>query len=115
MLGSVNCLARLRRHVVLIVLGKHLIGVENSVRANVSLRHATAPFFEQVGKNSFVDYRNALGCIGDDEARCQAIVLAIQRSFFHQTTYAKGPAHWRFFGYDLRRAEKENEILLESA
>src|SRR5712691_9636858 len=86
LLRRVNRLACLWRHVVLVMLGQHLIGVEDAVSSNMSLRYATASFLEQIGKNSLVDHGNALSRVSHDEARCQSIVIAIERSFFHQAT-----------------------------
>src|SRR5467141_36473 len=69
LLGRVNRLACLRRHVVLVMFGQHLIGVEDAVSSNMPLRYATASFLEQIGKNSLVDHGNALGRVSHYEAR----------------------------------------------
>ena len=51
-LRSVDSLACLRRHIVLIVLRENLIGIEDAVAANVTLRYAAFAFLKKVRKNS---------------------------------------------------------------
>src|SRR5256885_12456400 len=67
-----------RRHIVLVVLGHDLIGVENSVRADPTLCDTAAAFFEKVRLDPLVDNRNASGRVGDREFDCQTIALSLE-------------------------------------
>src|ERR1051325_150545 len=115
MLSRIDSLARFRRHVVFVVLREHLVGVKDSVGANMSLRDAAFAFLKQVGKNSFVDNRNALGCVSNREADGQTVAVALQRSVLHQPTNAKSFVNLRLPGCDLRRTEEEHQIVLKAA
>src|SRR5258706_16478550 len=95
------------------MLSHNLIGVENSFRCNLALRYTAASFFEKVGQNAFVNNRNCIRGVGDGEANRQAIVVTFEAAVLDQSTDAKRLAHWRFFGRNLRRTKKENQIVLE--
>src|ERR1041385_9212518 len=68
------------RHIVLVMLRHDLIGVENSVRADPTLRDTAAAYFEQVRLNSLVYNRNAIRRVGDRELDCQAVAFSLETS-----------------------------------
>src|SRR3989442_15436402 len=102
-------------HVVFVVLSHDLISVENSVRANATLSHAPAPFFKKVWQDAFVNNGNRVRCISNSEVNCQSVTLPFQTSILTQAANAKGLVNRRFFRGDLRRTEKENQVLAKSS
>src|ERR1051325_2213700 len=115
MLSRIDSLARFRRHVVFVVLREHLVGVKDSVGANMSLRDAAFAFLKQVGKNSFEATRIVWGWSGNHDADGQTVAVALQRSVLHQPTNAKSFVNRRLPGCDLRRTEEEHQIVLKGA
>ena len=77
------------------------------------LGHATFAFLEQVGKNSFIYNRHRLCRVCYGEANRKSIVLAFERTAFHQSAHAKCSIDRRFLGCYLRRTKEENQIALE--
>ena len=65
------------------VFREHLVGIEHAVASDMALRHTAFAFLKQVRKNSFVNYRNALGSICQREADGQAIVVTLQSLFLN--------------------------------
>lgn len=110
-LGLIERARGFRRHVVLVVLGHDLIGVEGAVRPDVTLRDATPPFLEKVGKDSFVHDWNGVRCVSHRKVDRQSISVAFQRPVLDQAADAKCLSDRRLLRCDLRRAEKEDEII----
>lgn len=111
----IDCFTRFRWHVVLIVLREHLICMEHAVGTDLSLRHATASFFKQIGENAFVYYRNAGGRVSYGEVYGQAIGLALQGAILNEATNPESPIKWGLFRSNLRGAEKENQVFAKCA
>jgi len=113
MLGGVNRLASLGRHVVLIVLGQNLIGVEHAVGSICPCATHPRPSLNKSGKDSFVNNWNTLGGVSHDEARCQPIVIAIERSFSTNPPTRKVRPTGASFATTCEGLKKKNQILLE--
>src|SRR5690606_24427167 len=62
----------LGRHVVLVVLGEHLGGLEHA-SFELALHHRALALLEQVGQRALVGHRNDLGGIGDRKAHRDAV------------------------------------------
>src|SRR5205823_11656628 len=79
------------------------------------LGDATAAFLEKIGKNSFIDYGNVCGRIGNCEPNRQSIGIAFQGSVLNQPTDAKRLVDRSFFRRDLCRTEEEDKVVAERA
>src|SRR6185503_8317186 len=113
MLGFIDGFTCFGWHVVLIVFREHLLCLEDTVSANLALRHAAASFFKQVGKNSFVDHRNTRRRVSHDKPDCQTI--ALQCALLDQAADAKRSIDGRLFRRHLSWTEKEDEIIPKCA
>src|ERR1700690_251107 len=70
-------LDNLARHVILVVLGEHGVGLEQAARLDIALGDDALPLAEQVGHNALEADRNVLVAVGDLKADLQ-IVAALQ-------------------------------------
>src|SRR6185295_4260590 len=109
----VDCRLCLRRHVVGIVLGKHLGSVEAAVGRQRSLRDDAFALLEQVGKEARVADRYRARGIGHTEVNGQAVAVAGETACLDHAADAKRAAARRFVRSNLRRGEEEHEIGLE--
>src|SRR5216683_92338 len=88
-LGSLRFVDRLPclwRHVVLIMLCHNLISIEDTIRADSTLRDTTTSFFEKVRLNSLKNDRYAVGSISNGEVHGEAIWFFLESTVLYQTT-----------------------------
>src|SRR5690606_7397629 len=60
-----------RRHVVLVVLGQHLVGHEHAVLVQAAIGHHARILLEQVGQHAVVDHRHLGLVVGDHETHLE--------------------------------------------
>src|SRR5581483_2820785 len=109
-LDGVGCFGR---HVILIVLGQHFLGVEYAVWAQLALRHHAFALLEQVGKDTGIAYGRTVRGVRYHELHRQAIGLSCEAAGLHQAAQAERATLWGFMRSDLGRAVKENEVALK--
>src|SRR5690606_26376347 len=71
--GAAQCLGRLRRHVVLVVLGEDFACLEGAVGLERALRDDAAALLEEVGKDAGVRDGDRLRVVGDAEGHRRAV------------------------------------------
>src|SRR5512146_1126665 len=101
------------RHVIFVMLGEHLIGVEHVVGFQLALGNHALPLLEQVGKNALVDHRHGLGRIGDVEAHRQTVLLALHAAGLDQPADTETAALRRFLVVNLGRGEIQADVVLQ--
>src|SRR5579871_4807105 len=79
------------RHVGLVVLGKHLVGAEGSVRLDPAERHNALPLAEQVRKNAGISDLDSRLAVTHTEPRERMAMIgaALHRPRLDQTTEAE--------------------------
>src|SRR5687768_9771120 len=100
-------------HIVLIMLGKNLIGAENTIICQFPLGYHPFAFLEQVRENACINHRNHLCRIGHDEIHGYTVTLPPDAAFFHQSADPEAFPHRSLIGGNLAGTEKEYQVTLE--
>jgi predicted hotdog family 3-hydroxylacyl-ACP dehydratase len=79
-MGGLQGVGDLRRHVGLVMLGQHLLGIEHAVVADAALGHHALTLAEQVGQDAGVADRYRGGVVGDIETHREPVRLAFSVS-----------------------------------
>src|SRR5690606_35518312 len=106
--GLAQRLGRLRRHVVLVVLGEHLGGGEHAVRPDAALRDDTLALAEEVRQAAGVGHRDRLRIVGDAEGHAGAV--ALQAARLHQAADAEAASARCLVLRHLRRRKEEDDV-----
>lgn len=104
---------RFGRHVVLVVLGQHFIGLQHALRIELAQGDDALAFAEQVGQDAVVAHQYLLNAVGNAELHRQAVRRAAQRPVLHQAAGADACVQRRFAGGDLTGGIKQVDILLQ--
>src|SRR5699024_11084757 len=102
-------------HVVLVVVGQHLLRMEQAIRIEFPLIDDTSAVTEQIGQDPRITDGYCVGGARDNEIDCQTVTLAPHTTGLHHSAYAKGTLLRRSSRSDLCRGEKKQQITLESA
>ena len=98
------------RHVALVMLGEHGVGIEDAARLELAFGHHALPFAEQVGHDALIAHRDVVLAVGHFEADAQ-IVAALDAAGLDQSADANARAgREMLFGHVGRRIEKDDEI-----
>ena len=81
----------LARHVVLVVLGEHAVGLEGAGLVERAFGHHALPFAEQIGQQALIRDRDGVAAVGHREADLQ-VVAARDAAFLHQAAEADARA-----------------------
>jgi hypothetical protein len=91
-LGVLQGLGGLGWHVVLVVLGQHLVGVEDAVRPSLPCATTPLPSLNRSGSRAGVGDRNLLRPVGDGKADRQALRFALEAALLDQAADTATPA-----------------------
>ena len=101
----------LARHVILVVLGEHAVGLEGAGLIERAFGHHALPFAEQIGQQALIRDRDGVAAVGHGKADLQ-VLAAGDAAFLHQPAETNARA-----GRDLlldhvgRRIEEDDRIL----
>src|SRR5690606_11482923 len=73
----------LRRHVVLVMLRKHLLGSEAAAGIEAPACDDTLPFLEEIGQHAGIKDRDRVRIVRDDEADGEAAGLPLDAAVLH--------------------------------
>src|SRR3981081_600605 len=90
------------RHVILVVLGEHGVGLESAAGLDVSFGDDALPFAEQVGHDTLITDRNILVAVGHRKADLK-IVAALKATHLHQAAKANALSWSRLAVGDVGR------------
>jgi hypothetical protein len=89
--------------------------MKDAIGTYLSLRDTSTAFLEQVGQDAGVNDWDLVHRVGDGEVRDQSVSAAAKTPRFNEATDAKAPHSRGFARRDLRRAEEEHQVVVESA
>src|SRR5664279_1390289 len=99
------------RHVILVVLGEHGLGLEGAAGLDMALGDHALPLADQVGHDTLVADRDVLVAVGHLEADLQ-IVAALKAAHLHHAAEANALSRSRLVVGDIgRRIEKHDRFL----
>src|SRR5579863_9744700 len=104
-----------RRHVLLVVLGEHLISHEGAVCAQPAVSHHAGALTEEVRKHLVVHHGHLVVEVGDGEVHLEAARHALQCPLLDHATETEALARGHLPGGHLARSEEERDVLPEGA
>jgi hypothetical protein len=113
--GLVEARHDLRRHVVLVVLGQYLVGLEHALPVQPAVHDDALPLAEQVGQDADVLHRQAVGTVSDREAHPQATGFALDAAGLDQPADAKARARRHLACGHLGGVVEIQQVFLEGA